>query len=214
VQIIRGVERRRLAALLILSLAAAAAALMLWHHHQSWEYGLPVTIGSSSAEVERVLGPPTQTLDYDKELSKESEDIQRTVGGGHAGVIVNWYYTRGIVGSFKDGRLISIGVSPDNGDTYKGFLAYTGVIVRGLRITDNKETIFRTLGKPAKIESDGLPQGTDPNVPVVWPKGSRYYWRLRDCVVEVDFLDQAQSVDEEKHLTLPKDSVIAFQITK
>jgi hypothetical protein len=199
---------------MIVCLAAMAAALLLWHHHQSWEYGLPVTLGSSSAEVERALGPPTQTLDYDKELSKESEDFQRILGGGHAGVTVDWYYTRGIVGGFKDDRLISISVPPDNGDTYKGFLAYTGVIVRGLRITDNKETILRALGKPAKIESDGLPQGTDPNVPVVWPKESRYYWRLPDCVVEVDFLDQAQSWDSEKHLTLPKDSVIEFQITK
>jgi hypothetical protein len=205
---------RRVGSLVILIVICVAAGLVLWHRHRSWEYGLPVEVGESSADVQKVLGPPSESLDYDKQLSKEPDDVQKTLGSGHEGEVLNWYYTSGIVGSFKSDRLISIGVSPDNGDSYKGFLAYSGVIVKGLRITDNKPTILRTLGKPTKIESDDLPAGTDPDVPEVWPKRSSYYFRLPECVVEVDFLNQAQSVDAEKHITLPKDSLIGFQITK
>ncbi|MGO8720142.1 MAG: hypothetical protein ACLQMO_13125 [Acidobacteriaceae bacterium] len=47
-------------------------------------------------------------------------------------------------------------------DTQEGFLPYSGVIVRGLRITDDKQTILHALGSPTKIESDDLPAGTDP----------------------------------------------------
>ena len=201
---------RRACSLLFLGFICAVAGLLLWHHHHSWEYGLPIKVGESSADVQRVLGTFTQTVDYDKEFFKEPEGSMRTVG--HEGEIANVYYTSGIIGSFKGDRLISILVVPDNGDSPKRFLAYTGVIVRGLRIKDNKETILRTLGKPAKIESDSLPAGTDPDVPALWPKESSYYWRLPDCVLTVGFLNQAQTVSDE--ITLPRDSVIGFEITK
>jgi hypothetical protein len=98
--------------------------------------------------------------------------------------------------------------------TYPGFLAYSNEIIRGLRLTDTKQKILHALGKPTKIETDELSAGTDPSVPVVWPKESRYYWRLADYTLEVDLLNQAQSVSDEKGLTLPMDSVARILITK
>ena len=201
---------RHAGSLLLLGFICAAAGLVLWHHHHSWEYGLPVALGKSSTDVQRVLGPPTESIDYNRSLSKE--EFKFAVG--KEGLITRYYYTSGIVGNFKDDKLISMIVPPDNGNTYPGFLPYTGVIIRGLRITDDKQTILHALGSPTKIESDDLPAGTDLNAPVVWPKSNNYYWRFPDYVVQVSFLNQAQSVDDEKHLTLPKDSVIAFEITK
>ena len=159
-----------------------------------------LSLGASSANVQRILGVPNFSF-------SESENEKRTD---------STFLTHGIVGTFENDQLIRIAIpgGTQESDSQEGFLPYPGVIVRGLRITDDKDTILRTMGKPTKIESDGLPKGTDAEVPVVWPKGSRYYWRLPECVVEVDFLDQAQLLDEEKHLTLPNDSVIGFQIMK
>ena len=145
-------KRTRRLVLLILTVICLASALVLWNRHKSWEYGLPVNLGSSSADVQRALGTPTESLDYDQKLSKEPEDVQRIMGAGQEGVIQNWYYTHGIVCRFKSDRLISISVPPDHGDSYKGFLAYSGVIVKGLRVSDSKQTILQTLGRPTKIE--------------------------------------------------------------
>jgi len=180
---ISGRGKTFLLALLVLTVASAGI-LLLWHRRKSFEYGLPITLGSTSAEVQQVLGPPTEKVDFDKQLSKEPESVQRALGSRQEGVIQNWYYTHGIVGRFKNDRLIPVGISPDNGETYKGFLAYSGVIIKGLRITDNKRTILRTLGNPTKVESQNLPAGTDADVPVVWPKASSYYWRLPDYSIE------------------------------
>ena len=175
----------------------AAAVLLLGCHHSS-EYGLPITLGSSSDDVRRVLGSP-------KDSFKPPQNDRLTI---------EWYYTHGIVATFERDRLTVISLPNGKLFDYQGFLTYSNEIIRGLRLTDKKQRILDTLGKPTKIETDDLPAGIDPDVPVVWPKESRYYWRLTNYTVEVDFLNQAQSVSEGKKLTLPKDSVTMIVITK
>jgi len=197
----------RLHVVLVLgSITCITVSLLLWHRYQSWEYGLPVSPGASTDGVRRVLGVASFTF-ADPKIGTRSTST---------------FLTHGIVGTFEDGQLIRImipnqtakGVEVSTHDSQEGLLTYSGVIVKGLRITDDKQTIIKALGEPTKIECDDLPAGTNPDIPVVWPKQCSYYWRLPDYVIEVDFLNQAQDVDETNKLTLPKDTVIAFQITK
>jgi hypothetical protein len=184
--------------LIVAVLAASTIVLMSSCHLGPAEYALPVTLGSSSNDIRRALGSP-------KESFKDPRDNRLTI---------EWYYTHGIVATFERDRLVSIGLPPDHGrgTTYDGFLAYSGEIIRGVRLTDTKQGILKKLGKPTKIETDDLPPGTDPAVPVVWPKESRYYWRLANYTVRVDFLSQAQSVSVEHKLILPKDSLTMIRI--
>ncbi len=159
------------------------------------QYGLPVKLGSSSDDVRKGLGSP------DYSYKTPSDDI------------VEWYYSHGIVAVFERDRLSVVTLPPDVA-SYKGFLAYSGPIIRGVKLSDKKQKILKALGEPTKIESDDLPSGTDPGVPVVWPKESRYYWRFTEYTVEVDFLNQAQEVSDEKHLTLPVDTVAMISVRK
>jgi hypothetical protein len=170
---------------------------LLGCHHSS-EYGLPIALGSSSDDVRRVLGSP------DESFKKPQNDR----------LTIEWYYTHGIVTTFERDRLTVISLPNGKLIDYPGFLAYSNEIIRGLRLTDKKQTILDTLGKPTKIEADDLPVGTDPDVPEVWPSESRYYWRLTNYAVEVDFLNQAQSVNTRKKLMLPKDTVTSIVVTK
>lgn len=190
----------------MLIFSVLAAALLLGCHHSS-EYGLPVALGSSSDDVRRVLGSPNESYEKPKEE-------WTTALASNERLTIEWYYTHGIVATFERDRLTAISLPNGKLIDYQGFLAYSNEIIRGLRLTDKKQKILDTLGKPTKIENDDLPAGTDPNVPEVWPKESRYYWRLTKYTVEVDFLNQAESVNEKKGLTLPKDSVTTITITK
>lgn len=200
-------RRKQRIALWIVCMAVVGAALVLgWRRHRAWEYGLPVLPGDSADSVRRVLGVASFTF-ADPKIGTRSTST---------------FLTHGIEGTFEDGQLFRItipnqtanGVEVSTRDIQQGLLPYSGVIVKGLRITDSKQKILQTLGKPTKIECDDLAVGTNPDIPVVWPAGCSYYWRFPDYVVEADFLNQAQSVDEASHLTLPKDYVISFQITK
>jgi hypothetical protein len=175
-----------------------AVAALLLSCHNSPEYRLPVSLGSSSAVVRQVLGSPNESF-------KKPQDSRLTV---------EWYYTHGIVATFERDRLTAISLPSGALVTYPGFLAYSDEIIRGLRLTDTRERILDALGRPTKVENDEIPAGTDANVPVVWPKESRYYWRFANYTVEVDLLDQAQRVSDEKRLTLPKDTVTRILITK
>ena len=182
------------------AILVAAAFMLGCHDNGASEYGLPITLGSSSDEVRRVLGSPNES--FKNPLNER--------------LTIEWYYTHGISATFERDRLSEIRLFLDHGSdtTYKGFLAYSNKIIRGLRLTDTKRRILDVLGKPTKIETDDLPPGTNPDVPVVWPKESRYYWRLPDYTIEVDFLIQAQSIDESKRLTLPKDSITVVLLKK
>jgi hypothetical protein len=85
-------------------------------------------------------------------------------------------------------------------------------LVNDVRITDSKQTVLRKLGKPTKIES-GEVEG-DPDVPVVWPKESRYYRRFKEYLIEATFLNQAQDVSEKEHLTFPRDTLTDIFVSK
>ena len=172
------------------------------------QYGLPITLGSTSYEVRKALGGPTER--YRSPVAGDTAETIRNPGKDEK--VIEWYYPFGIVAVFDRDRLTVITLHTYS--DYQGFLVYSRAIVNDVRLTDSKQTIVSKLGKPTKIESDGLESGTDPNVPVVWPKESRYYWRFKDYLVEATFLNQAQSVNEKEKLTFPKDKLISITLTK
>ncbi len=184
--------------MLSLGICAAVVAVLGCHYDAFSEYGLPITLGSSSNDVRRILGSPNDSF-------KNPRDDRLTI---------EWYYTHGIVAVFERDQLNEIVLHNGTLVDYPGFLAYTNQIIRGLRLTDSKERFLEVLGKPTKIEAEDLLLGTDPNVPVVWPKQGHYYWRLTAYTVEVDFLNQAQNVSEQKHLILPKDSATMISVKR
>ena len=114
------------------------------------------------------------------------------------------------MGRFDRDKLF--GITLNTHSDYPGFLIYTGSVVNGVKLADTKEVILSKLGNPTKIEDDPLDQGVDANVPVVWPKESRYYWRFTDYTVQVDFLRQAQKLDDRD--TLPRNAVSLVQVYK
>jgi hypothetical protein len=172
------------------------------------QYGLPITLGSTSDEVRKTLGGPTER--YRPPVASDTAETIRNPGKD--GKVIEWYYSSGIVGVFDRDRLTAITLHTYT--DYQGFLVYSSAVVNDVRLTDSKQTIVSKLGKPTKIESDGLESGTDPDVPVVWPKESRYYWRFKDYLVEAAFLNQAQNVSEKEKLTFPKDKLISIMLTK
>jgi hypothetical protein len=95
---------------------------------------------------------------------------------------------------------------------YKGFVPYAGNVVNGVKLADSEQTILKKLGTPTKVENDELASGADRDAPVVWPAESRYYWRFKDYGIQATFLNQAQSVSEEEHLTFPKDKLVSIVV--
>lgn len=172
-------------------------------------YGLPVVLGSTSDEVRKVLGAPTERFrpgtasDTVESISHPGKDEEK---------VIESYYSVGITCTFSRDQLAAI-VLPTYTD-YHGFLPYNGTVVNGVKLTDTKQAIIAKLGMPTKVENDALPDGTDPNVPVVWPKESTYYWRLKRYAVQATFLNQAQDVSETEHLTFPKDKLVSITLTK
>ena len=166
---------------------------------------MPVKLGASSDEVHKLLGRPNES--YVKRMRMPPEDETQP----EHQTTLEWYYCWGVVASFEHDKLFSIGL-PAFCD-YQGFLIYSGTVVKGVKVTDSKQAILKALGKPTKIESDAVPVGADPNVPVVWPKESRYYWQFSGYTLEAAFLQQAQSVQwtSEPH-TWPKDGLTSMYI--
>ena len=165
-------------------------------------YGLPITLGASFSEVREILGRPNEVVKPPKVLGEAAgQDIDN--------LTLEYFYSSGIVGRFDREKLF--GITLNTHSDYQGFLIYSGSVVNGVKLTDRKETILSKLGKPTKIEDD-LSMTVDPDVPVVWPKESRYYWRFADYTVQVDFLRQAQKLDDTH--TLHKDDVSLIQVYK
>src|SRR5579872_3058440 len=140
------------------------------------DYGLPVKLDSSIREVRKVLGEPTEGWKKGEMVTLES------------------YYSRGIVAEFEHDRLFSITLNKDT--AYRGFIPYAGTIINGVKLTDSKTSVLKKLGTPSKIESEELPDGTDPSKPELFPLESKYYWRFKDYEVQAIFLNQAQAVSE------------------
>jgi hypothetical protein len=173
-------------------------------------YALPIALGSSVNEVRNVLGGPT-------EIVRDSETRRRLQQSGvQASLIpttdntIEWYYSSGIVATFDRDRLSRITLH--SSAPYQGFIVYKGDVVNGVTLADVRVAVVRKLGQPDKIEEDPLPADVDPDVPEVWPKESRYYWRLKDYAVEVRFLRQAQKLDATH--VLKKDAVISIDLAK
>lgn len=172
------------------------------------EWGLPVVLDQSTAEVRNILGVPDAVINPGDNWKDVPKHLHRYVSPT---MNVEWYYSSGIVGTFVDGRLTEVFVPPPHTD-YQGFIPYAGTIVNGVKLTDTKQTILRKLGEPTKVEEEPLELGTDPDVPVVWPAESRYYWRKVKYTVRIDFLRQAQSLNETQKLTSPRDAVRSIDI--
>jgi hypothetical protein len=173
------------------------------------QYGLPVTLGSSSDKVRSTLGAPTER--YRPGTANDTiESIQNVPRD--AETVLEWYYSSGIVGQFSRDKLSSITLfaSAD----YKGFLPYTGTVIKGVRLTDTKQAVLDKLGKPTKVDNEPLPAGTNPDEPTVWPKESNYYWHFEEYTLKATFLDQAQLVKDDPKLVLPKDKLTSLILTK
>lgn len=153
------------------------------------EYGLPVRLGSSVAEVRNVLGQPDAT--------DHSDDAN--------GVLSDWYYAPGMIGTFNRDKLIAIMLPRDT--PYAKFVPYAGTIVNGIKLTDSKESILQKMGRPVNVEEEELPEGTDPDVPARFAEYSKYTWRVNDMLVQVNFLAQAQQLDGGRS-SLPKNATL------
>jgi hypothetical protein len=175
---------------------------------QSEEWGLPITLGQTSAEVREVLGTPNEIVNPYAEARKAGLSPPLS----EASLTLQDFYSSGIVCRFDGNRLFGVTLHPWS--DYEGFIPYSSTIVNSVKLSDSKDEILRKLGKETKIEEDPLETGTDRDKPVVWPAEARYYWRRSGYTVQVDFLRQAQSLDEKKHLTRPKDAVSVVQVYK
>ena len=158
------------------------------------EYGLPVTLDLSAAEVRNVLGAPTEAWETPH---AETDSLE-------------WYYSRGIVGGFRHDKLSSVTLYKEV--NYRGFIPYSGTIINGVKLTDTKAAVLKKLGTPSKVENEDVPADTDPDKPVRWPLESTYYWRFTDYEVRAAFLNQAQG--EGGTVASPKDTISDITIQK
>ena len=153
------------------------------------EYSLPIRLGSSLAEVRKVMGQPNAT-DHNDDAGNALSD---------------WYHASGMIGTFSKDKLIAIMLPRDT--PYATFVPYTGAIVNGIKLTDSKEAILQKLGRPVHVEEEQLPEGTDPDVPARFAEYSKYTWRVNDMLVQVNFLAQAQQLDGGRS-SLPRNATL------
>jgi hypothetical protein len=168
----------------------------------SSEYGLPITLGSSSHDVQSILGRPDRIL--------KTGDVAE-----------NWYYPSGLFTELDHDRVFEIELY-----TFcdiQGFLLYSGPVVHGVTLTDSKGDILRKLGKPTKIETDPpaapislyVPEDCNSGEDIKWddePSESRYYWRYPDYTVRARFLNEAQKVSDT--VAWPKDGLISILVKR
>jgi hypothetical protein len=181
------------------ALVIAAGLLLPGLSPAASQYGLPVRLGSSPAEVRKILGQPNEVI-----AAPGHEGMQ--------GMGDEWYDSSGILAGFKNGKLASITLF--RGSDYKEFVPYEGPIINGVKLSDSKKVILEKMGKPTKIEEERLGDGTDPDRPVVNPQRSTYYWRSSDYTLKVIFLFQAQLISEVGPITVPKDTVLFMIVYK
>src|SRR5882724_1707850 len=117
------------------SLGIALALLLSSFVRAQSSYGLPIHLGATFAEVQKVLGKPTETV--------VPENDEHTGHAGHAGMsnmsvdhmsVDQWYDSAGIVGTFTGGKLTEIRIFPDT--DYPNFIAYAGSIVKDVTLRD------------------------------------------------------------------------------
>lgn len=187
------------------SLRIALALLLSSFVRAQSPYGLPIRLGATSAEVEKVLGKPTETVVL--------ENDEHT---GHAGMsnisIDQWYDSAGIVGTFTGGKLTEIKIFSDT--DYPSFVAYAGTIVKDVTLRDMKKTVLEKLGRPTKIDDEPIAEGTNPDTPVINPQQSRYFWSMNGFTLQATFLSQPKLIRQAGPLVIPKDTIIAVIVSK
>ena len=72
--------------------------------------------------------------------------------------------------------------------------------------------MLKKLGTPSKVENEDLPDGTDPDKPVIWPLKDTYHWLFKDYEVQAGFLNQAQG--DGGVVTSPKGTLTDITIQK
>ena len=186
-------------------LGIALALLLSSSVHAQSSYGLPIRLGATSAEVQKVLGKPTETV--------VPENHEHT---GHAGMsnmsVDQWYDSAGIVGTFTGGKLTEIRIFPDT--DYPNFVAYAGSIVKDVTLRDIRKTVLEKLGRPTKIDDEPIAEGTNPDTPVINPQQSRYFWSMNGFTLQVTFLSQPKLIRQAGPLVIPKDTIIAVIVSK
>jgi hypothetical protein len=171
---------------------AIALALLLSVSFAHSRRVTPIRLGATSAEVQKVLGKPSETV--------VPENDEHTGHAGHAGMsnksvdhvsVDEWYDSAGIVGTFTGGKLTEIRIFPDT--DYPTFVAYAGSIVNDVTLRDVRKTVLEKLGRPTKIDDEPLAEGTNPDTPVINPQRDRYFWSLNGFTLQVTFLQFSQS---------------------
>ena len=178
-------------------------------------YGLPIRLGATSAEVQKVLGKPTETVvPENDEHSEHAGMSSRSVD--HMSVdhmsVDQWYDSAGIVGTFTGGKLTEIRIFPDT--DYPNFVAYPGNIVKDVTLRDTRKTVLEKLGRPTRIDDEPIAEGTNPDTPVINPQQSRYFWTMSGFTLRVTFLSQPKLIRQAGPLVIPKDSIIAVIVSK
>lgn len=186
-------------------LGIALALLLSSFVHAQSSYGLPIRLGATSAEAQKVLGKPTETV----VLGNDEHT-------GHAGMssisVDQWYDSAGIVGTFTGGKLTEIRIFPDT--DYPNFVAYTGNIVKDVTLRDIRKTVLEKLGRPTKIDDEPIAEGTNPDTPVINPQQTRYFWSMDGFTLQVTFLSQPKLIRQAGPLVIPKDAIIAVIVSK
>ena len=173
-------------------------------------YGLPIRLGATSAEVQKILGKPTETVvpEYDEHAGH--------TGMSHMSVnpmsVEQWYDSAGIVGTFTGGKLTEIRIFPDT--DYPNFVAYAGRIVKDVTLRDIRKTVLEKLGPPTKIDDEPLAEGTNPDTPVINPQQTRYFWGMNGYTLQVTFLSQPKLIRQAGPLVIPKDTILAVIVSK
>ena len=191
-------------------LGIALAVLLSSFARAQSPYGLPIRLGATPAEVQKVLGKPTETVvpEYDEH-------------SGHTGMsnmnmdpmsVEQWYDSAGIVGTFTGGKLTEIRIFPDT--DYPNFVAYAGSIVNEVTLRDIRKTVLEKLGRPSKIDDEPLAEGTNPDTPVINPQQTRYFWSMNGFTLQVIFLSQPKLIRQAGPLVIPKDTILAVIVSK
>ena len=197
------------------SVGIALALLLSSFVRAQSSYGLPISLGATAAEVQNVLGKPTETVvPENDEHSEHAGMSSRSVD--HMSVdhmsVDQWYDSAGIVGTFTGGKLTEIRIFPDT--DYPNFVAYAGSIVKDVTLRDIRKTVLEKLGRPTKIDDEPLAEGTNPDTPVINPQQSRYFWRMNGFTLQVTFLSQPKLIRQAGPLVIPKDTIIAVIVSK
>ncbi len=117
---------------LVISDSYCGPAFSLWITGGTARFrsGLPITLGSTSDEVRKALGGPTERY-----RPPNSDDTVETIRNpGKDEKVIEWYYSSGIVGIFDRDRLT--GITLHTYTDYQGFLPYSGDVIDNGKLTD------------------------------------------------------------------------------